>query len=194
MTKEITIQLTPEMDMMLKSFAETQRVGGKATNDTPYAIHFVQTKRHQFIPYVDELADHFHDLPLRFTMDTRRKIWQTDERDVVEKWFDLKGEPNKKAKSYQHLNDTMMVSTYEEYFEYYGLDDVQIAWKQTEWVNVAPFFTMTEAEIYVCQQEHNLVEPRIQTSGKGYANNGDYPQFWELLRLLGEKALEKELV
>lgn len=50
---------------------------------------------------------------------------------------------------------------------------------------VAYFWIRENAEDYIRRQHYNLIEPRIYTVYKGYANNYEYEPFFDFLMSVG---------
>ncbi|WP_283747657.1 hypothetical protein [Bacillus thuringiensis] len=57
-------------------------------------------------------------------------------------------------------------------------------------VDKANFFIKPQAEDYMEYQAHNLNEPRIYAKGPGYANDGDFIPFRNLLFSIGSELIK----
>ncbi len=60
---------------------------------------------------------------------------------------------------------------------------------ETDWRDVAYFFSKEEAHRYIKYQGHNLKYPRIYCKSPGYSNEGDWEPFYQLLQAIAS-ALE----
>ncbi|GAB6173303.1 MAG: hypothetical protein QMC95_06415 [Desulfitobacteriaceae bacterium] len=55
-------------------------------------------------------------------------------------------------------------------------------YNETDWRDVAYFFSREEARRYIEYQRHNLRYPRIYAKSPGYSNDGDWEPFYQLLK------------
>ncbi|MFY2248491.1 hypothetical protein ACOSZH_01270 [Priestia megaterium] len=206
MSKEVqvTLSLTERQAEFLKLFAAKQYHGADDNRCTGYPLHIVENKRYQYIPYTPENDSMFEDETLTFSTDDAYESWFDDEKETVEDWFECKEEECPiEIKSFKDLHynyaksvegEKVFVMDYTDYFKVYGVKITGIAWKLPYWEKVAPFFILEEAKRYMEYQSHNLHKPRVYTYGAGYANNGEFTHFWELLMQAGNKLNKTENV
>ncbi|WP_156290761.1 hypothetical protein [Oceanobacillus salinisoli] len=199
--KELTINLTDEQAKFLREFAEKQKPGAKDNASTAHAFHVVENKEFDFIPYSDDLNGFFEDLPLTFTTDCDYDRWWDDETEMISDWYEDRGEDCPiEIKPFSELRynyfkglleEEELITEWSEYFEAYGVKLHAMAWRKTRWEKVAFFFIRDEAKRYMKYQSHNLNEPRVYTYSCGYANDGDFVPFRDLLMSMGAKLVEK---
>lgn len=195
--KQVTINLTEQQEEFLKLFAEKQFHGAKDNRSTGFPIHFVENKRYNYIPYSDDIAWAYEDKPLSFTPDDDYDRWYDSEIDMVTEWYDdraldcpieIKPYDELEGKTVKSVNgEDVFVTNHADYFEVYGVHVQAIAWREKYYEKVAPFFILDEAKKYMQYQAHNLTSPRVYTYGAGYANQGEFTHFWELLMTIGEQ-------
>lgn len=201
MGRKIEIELTEQQEKFLKLFAEKQFNGAEDNLYTSNAIHVVENYRPVYLPYHEDQIDYFGDLPLQFTTDEAHEVWFNSEVEAVKDWFESnETEPHIEIVSFKELQYTdaktedgedIFVVNYDDYFKVYGIDYYTATWLQDNYEPEAFFFIRDEAKRYLDYQKHNLRKPRIYTYSSGYANNGDFDHFRNLLMRMGNK-LNKE--
>ncbi|MES5837747.1 hypothetical protein [Bacillus cereus group sp. MG11] len=199
MTK-VTIEITKEQEQLLKEFANNHFPGSEANNATGNPYFIVQSKVYDSIPYNSEIEFLFEDTPLTFKIDVYGSQWIESEVEAVESWFLLIGENSHiEIKPYEEMiyneyanpdDELITVENYNDYFQVFGVEMKEIAWRKESYVDVATFFVRPQAEAYMEYQSHNLNEPRIYTKGPGYANNGDFIPFRNLLFFIGTELVK----
>ncbi|HHT7008535.1 TPA: hypothetical protein ACTZ3A_001074 [Bacillus cereus] len=93
----------------------------------------------------------------------------------------------------EYLNpydELITVENYNDYFNVFGVEMKEIAWRKESYVDKAIFFIKSQAEAYMEYQAHNLNEPRIYAKGPGYSNNGDFIPFRNLLFSIGSELVK----
>lgn len=199
---QITVELTDQQEKFLKEFAQKQHNGAEDNRYTGNAFHVVENKRYKYLPYHEDLEDYFTHLPLVFTTDHDYDYWYEDEVELVKEWYlyGSRGDCPIEIKPFNEIRDGYFVtieeekeyiSTWNDYFKAYGIEILAMAWKDIYWEQVAFFFILDEAKSYMEYQKHNLREPRVYTYSAGYANQGDFVPFRNLLLKMGEQ-LNKE--
>lgn len=198
--KEITIAITPEQEKFLKLFSANHHPGAKDNLATHNPIHVVQRKRYRQIPYSSDLEDYYGHLPLQFSYDRDYDTWFNSEVELIEKYYeDRDEEPSVSIKPFKEIyckevmgkdGKTIFIADYSDYFKAYGIEINAIAWQEEYYEDVAFFFILEEARRYMKYQSHNLKEPRTYTFSAGYANDGEYHHFWELLFNIGKQLSE----
>lgn len=199
--KEITVPVTEQQEQFLKLFAANHYPGARDNLATDQPLHIVQTKSYQYLLYAPGTEDSYHGLILVFGSDGESE-WTTDETAVVREYYGEKTPPFP-IKSFDELKweaiespdpdwDGALITNYTEYFEAYGVPNVNIAWQVETYKNVAYFFILEEARKYLKYQAHNLNEPRTYTVCAGYANQGEYHHFYELLHNIGQSLLKED--
>lgn len=201
--KKITVTLTEEQEKFLKTFAEKQKAGADDNLFTANALHVVENKVYDLIPYSDEIAHYFEDIPLTFTTDEDYENWFDDETSLIKDWYEFHDTDCPiEIKPYQEVdccyligvdNKKRFITNREQYFMSYGIEIKGIAWKKYHWEKVAYFFIREEAKKYLEYQKHNLREPRIYTYSAGYGNEGDFIPFRNLLMEIGTELNKEEL-
>lgn len=190
---QITIDLTERQERFLKEFAAKHYSGSHANVLTSKPIHFVQTRRERVVdpdyespdktsyvvPDWVEDYDSPHELVEAYYSDDRDDecpipIVSFDEAYEMAEFIGVDGE--------EHV-----ILDKKDYFEAYGIPsnlycEVAVAYY---WDIVAVFFILDAAKEYMKYQSHNLTAPRTYTVGAGYANKGEYEDFWDLLFKMG---------
>lgn len=198
--KQLTIDLTEQQEKFLKIFAEKHYEGAPDNLYTANAIHFVETKRYNYIPYHTEIAAHYDSECLVFTTDDDYDYWTSDETEIIRDTYDNDDCPVP-IKSFRDLEYThftgvdgeeRFISDYDDYFESYSVTIKAIAWRQEYYEKVALFYILDEAKRYMEYQKHNLNEPRTFTESAGYANYGDFVHFRDLLMTMGKRLINRE--
>lgn len=198
--KEIKVTVTDMQERFLKLFATNHYPGARDNLATDRPLHIVQTKRNRYIPYCGEpdISDYYDYLPVVFSIDGDSE-WVTDETVVVREYYHDKTPPIP-IKSFCELKwtsvelpdgDHVYITGYDVYFKVYGVPDVNIAWREETYEDVAYFFILEEAQKYLKYQAHNLHEPRTYTVSAGYSNQGEYRHFYDLLIGIGKQLLGK---
>ncbi|MGG4439226.1 hypothetical protein [Brevibacillus fortis] len=198
--KQVTISITEQQEKFLKLFAEKQTPGAPDNRYTSYPLHIVENKRYNYIPYSYDIAEYFDEDDLVFTNDDDYAVWFTNEVEMVKDWYSDRDCPIEiksfKELEYQDITgvngEESFVTDYNEYFEVYGVSVHQIAWRKEYYEQVAMFFILEEAKRYMQYQKHNLESPRVYTYSAGYANDGEYTHFWDLLMVLGKQLNQVE--
>lgn len=195
--KEITISITPEQEKFLKLFAAKHHPGADDNLATHNPIHVVQKRRYRQIPYSLDLEEYYDDLPLQFAYGWDYDTWFDSEVELIQAYYeDRDEEPQVPIRPFKEMDykdvkgkdgKTIFITDYCSYFKAYGIEGVAIAWQDYDYEDVAFFFILEEARRYMKYQSHNLKEPRTYTFSAGYANDGEYHHFWELLFSIGER-------
>jgi len=195
--REVTISLTGEQEKFLKEFSLKQCEGSEDNLGTHHPLHLVQTRDEEVVDPDYETPDkvQYHavwgeqyDSPQELIAgywenqceECPIEIISYDEAYAQDEFTDAKGEQQ-------------VIFGEDSYLSAYGLDEemyckVNIGYRYR---TVATFFILDEARKYLEYQGHNLTNPRTYTVGAGYANQGEYHHFWELLFGIGED-LNKE--
>ena len=193
--KEVTIQLTEEQEKFLQLFAQKQHHGAEDNACTAHAIHVVENKRYDRIPYSEDLETYYDNDTLCFTTDDDYDRWWDSEVELVLDYYAERGEdcPIEVEPFQAVLGDSTEntkgemteILNWSDYFRLYDVPLHAMAWKKEYWDKVAFFFVKEEARKYLAYQGHNLHKPRIYTYGAGYGNEGDYIPFRNLLLQIG---------
>ncbi|AFV21776.1 MULTISPECIES: hypothetical protein [Bacillus] len=199
MTKVI-IEITKEQEQFLKEFANHHFPGAEANHATGNPYFVVQSKVYDSIPYNSEIESLFEYTPLVFKVNVYGSEWVESEVEAVESWFLLTGEyAHIKIESYEEMlhkeysnpyDELITVENYNDYFQVFGVEMKGIAWRKESYVDKAIFFIKPQAEAYMKYQAHNLNEPRIYAKGPGYANDGDFVPFRNLLFSIGSELVK----
>lgn len=186
-----TIDLTEQQEYFLKKFALNHYPGSKDNVGTCQPVHFVQTQRSRFInpDYTD--ADE-----IEYYVPEREESYRSPQ-ELIEAYYDGKECPIE-IESYEEAykasrfidveGEEQVICDEKDYLAAYGVDERFYRKIYTEFYyeTVAVFFILDEAKKYIEYQGHNLTKPRTYTVSGGYANNGEYHHFWELLFNLGK--------
>lgn len=196
---EITINLTEEQDKFLKLFAKNHYPNAKDNLCTSQPIHIVQSYNPHYIPFGEDTAEYFDGDDLRYCWDHDYKLWFKSDIEAIKGWYGYYDDSEKcpiQIKPYSEVEYTDMlditgeevnISNYDDYFKAYGIEWVVMSWEKEEWKDIAFFFILEEAKRYMKYQSHNLKSPRTYTYHAGYANEGEYHHFWELLFDIGKQ-------
>lgn len=187
---QATIDLTERQEYFLKEFAAKHYPGSRDNVGTDRPIHLVQTRRERvvdpdydsadkityFVPDWEEVYDSYQELIAAYYKDKECPIpiVSFDEAYRANDFIDVNGE-------------AQVIFGEEEYLEAYGIkrDFYCKTFIGYYFETVAYFWTLDEAKRYMEYQGHNLTNPRTYTVSGGYANKGEYYDFWELLFNLG---------
>jgi len=194
---EITVNLTDKQVEFLKKFAKNHAPNSPDNVCTANPIHVVQDNRHRIIPYGADIEEYMDTENLVF-MNRECDCQFDSEVEFIKQYYEWKDEeppekviPFKEAHLKLKTKDGWLITSWEEYFEYYGVNEYHMGWKEDNWQDIAFFFILEEAKKYIKYQGHNLKNPRIYTFG-GYGNKGEYHHFWELLFNLGKQLISEE--
>jgi len=190
---EITVNLSDKQVEFLKKFAKNHAPNSPDNLCTANPIHVVQDNRHRIIPYGADIEEYMDDENLVF-MDRECDCHFDSEVEFINQYYEWKGEeppekviPFKEAYLKLETKEEWLITTWEEYFGYYGVKKYHMGWKENDWQDVAFFFILEEARKYIMYQRHNLKNPRTYTFSGGYSNKGEYHHFWELLFNIGKQ-------
>lgn len=199
--KEITIKVTEEQEKFLKVFALKQYPGAKDNVSTAYPVHVVENTRYTYIPYHEDLTDYFDNDTLSFSFDEDREMWSNSETELIEDYMEYTDKqiyipivPFEDMQGKEMKNDygeIIEVEEYEDYFKVYGIENIQMCWREKHYEPAAFFLVREEAEKYMKYQRHNLIKPRIFSHAAGYDNRGDLPHLMDFILQTGQ-ALNKE--
>jgi hypothetical protein len=191
--RDFSIKITAAQEKYLKQFANNHCPGAKDNLATYHPIFAVQKKQYNYMPYSPDIEEYYNHLPLVFGCGVCDK-WYKDETELIRNYCRDKEPPMPikpfvalKHSEIMNRNGRRWVSDYKDYFAVYGIEDAVVAWQEGYYENVAFFFILNEARRYLKYQAHNLKEARIYGYSAGYANEGEYHHFWELLYTLGEQ-------
>lgn len=187
---QITIYLTERQERFLKEFAAKHYPGSHDNVMTGKPIHFVQTRRERVVDpdyetpdktaYVVPDWEENYDSPQKLV----DAYYSDDECPIPIVSFN---EAYDMAEFIGVDGEKAVILDEKDYFEAYGIpsnlyDKVDVAYY---WDTVAVFFILDAAKEYMKYQSHNLTAPRTYTVGAGYANKGEYEDFWDLLFKMG---------
>lgn len=178
---KITIELSDKQERFLRQFAENQTPGEHDNLGTHKPLHLVQTQ--------DFLTVYGHH-------DNGDQIWIKDGEtynslyEVILACARIEPLPYEEA-LYQEING-VYVEDESSYCKVYGVDynTVSPVTEFERYRTVAYFWTLAEAKRYKEYQRHNLRKPRTYTVAGGYANEGDYEPFWDLLMTAGRQVID----
>lgn len=196
----ITIELTAQQEKFLKMFAGNHYPGAIDNLATDIPIHVVQSKTVDYIPADEDYAEEeLENVVFSSTMFSNNEKFKTpcelvktyykDEKCPVE-ILEYEEAKNKEITGID--GEKYYIHSFTRYFKTYGIEGYGIDYVYESWRDVAFFFILKEAKQYITQQAHNLNEPRTFSYSPGYANEGEYRHFYELLRGIGSKLLERE--
>ncbi|MFJ8528344.1 hypothetical protein [Bacillus sp. NPDC094106] len=201
MTK-VTIEITKIQEQLLKEFVNNHFPGAEANHATGNPYFVVQRKVYETIPYDSEIEFLFEDTPLVFKLNVYGSQWIKSEVEAVKSWFSLIGEiAHIEIESYEEMlnneyknpyDELITVENYHDYFRVFDVKMPEIEWRKESYVDVATFFIEQKAKDYMKYQAHNLNEPRVFTKGPGYANDGDFIPFRNLLFSVGTELVKGE--
>ena len=195
---EITINLTDEQKYYLQKFALKHCEGSKDNVGTHNPIHLVQTQDERVVDpdFVDPDKVIYHVPDWAEDFETIQEL--------ITAYWDHKGEcpieivdfsTAYAADEFIDVNgEERVIMDEEDYLEAYGVDKGFYYKVSTvfDYRTVAVFFILNEAKKYLEYQSHNLTNPRTYTIGAGYANKGEYHDFWELLFSIGKQLNNEE--
>ena len=184
--------LTPKQRDFLKLFAKRQHGGAKDNFCTNRPIHIVQEKCYEYYRYHLDLDD--GEMDVQFHYGNR---WYKDEADIVRKTIESTRIcdlliPTYKELFGQDIDGFGEIKSYAEYFQYFGVPNVDVSFAISHWEDKAFFFIFRSAIEYKVSQAHNLKETRINTEYFGYGNDGEYEHFYDLLMEMGQALLEDD--
>ena len=186
------VMLTTEQSEFLRQFADLQYSGADDNHYTNRPLHIVQDKSYIYIKYNAELDD--GELEVQFYYG---RCWYMDEASVVRanKGYSEDVYVASFKESYGvYIEGLGDIESYDQYFQYFGIDGVDISFALPQWDNKAYFFICESARQYIKYQAHNLRDPRVYTAFFGYGNNGEYEHFYNLLMDMGNALLEADEV
>lgn len=191
MGSDITVNLTDKQEHFLKMFAANHGPGAKDNVSTRKPIHVVQTRR-------ERVVDEEYDTPdiIKYYVPDESEDYDSAEEMIKAYWeyqdCPIKIIPFEEAQYDTNFVDVegndQYIDTEEEYIEAYGIpkDHYYKVSMEYYYEPVAYFFILAEAKRYMEYQGHNLCHPRTYTYSPGYANNGDFEPFWDLLFGMGK--------
>lgn len=192
--REITIRLTEEQEKYLKLFASKHYSGSVDNLCTNQPLHLVQTQTERVVDPDYEEPD-----KVSYCVPDWAEDYETMQ-ELIKAYYEYQGEEcpieivdyDEAYEADEFIGadgEEWVITDEDDYLSAYGIPE-DFYYKQNicfDYRTEAVFFILDEARKYKEYQGHNLTNPRTYTIGAGYANNGEYHHFWELLFGIGEK-------
>lgn len=188
MLKTLDIELTEAQKKFLKKFNKDHYMGSNKNLATIMPIHVVENLEYTYIPYNWHLEEYILDGHVCF-IESGEAVYH-DIDDLTETWNDNTDEeyhiPYYKDVDGEKINN-VYINCEQDYINAYQIENVEVCYALENYRPTAFFFIREEAEKYKEYQRHNLNKPRVYTYSPGYANEGEYTHFFELLQKIGKQ-------